>query len=197
MRTLLYRFRFLAVPLLFALVIGMAPRVAAQETAPERWLHVRVDSSEAKGEMVRVNLPLSLAEKLLPTIHHGRLKDGCVQIGEAQMNGVDLRAMLEAVRSAKDGEFVTVQSTDTDVRVAKQTGYLLVHVRDNKRGKEQQVEVRVPMPVVEALLSSGKDELDLVAALRALKAHGDTELVRVKDNENTVRVWLDAKNSSE
>jgi len=54
------------------------------------------------------------------------------------------------------------------------------------------------MKVVEALFSAGKDELDVLAALRALSAHGgDTELVSVKDEENTVRVWLDSKNSSD
>ena len=50
------------------------------------------------------------------------------------------------------------------------------------------------MKVVDALLSAGKDELDIVAALRALAATGDTELVSVKDAENTVRVWIDSKN---
>jgi hypothetical protein len=51
----------------------------------------------------------------------------------------------------------------------------------------------VPMKVIEALLSAGKDELDLVAALHALGAQGDVELVSVKDSENTVKVWLDSK----
>jgi len=50
------------------------------------------------------------------------------------------------------------------------------------------------MKVAEALLSAGKDELDLVAALHALGAQGDEELVSVKDSENTVKVWLDSKN---
>jgi hypothetical protein len=100
--------------------------------------------------------------------------------------------------------------------VAKQGGYLLIHVRDSdehrsrdkhpagKAEKEKQagdresrVEVKVPMKVVDALFSAGKDELDLIAALHALGAHGDTELVSVKDNENTVRVWLDSKNVSD
>jgi hypothetical protein len=100
---------------------------------------------------------------------------------------------------------VTVQSKDSDVRVAKQNGYLVVHVLDHSRdgdkakkdgGKKSQVEVKVPMKVVDALFSAGKDELDLVAAIHALSAQGDTELVSVKDSENTVRVWLDAKNTS-
>ena len=59
------------------------------------------------------------------------------------------------------------------------------------------VEVKVPMKVVDALLSAGKDELDIVAALHALSSYGDTELVSVKDYDNTVRVWIDSKNISE
>ena len=34
--------------------------------------------------------------------------------------------------------------------------------------RKSKVEVKVPMKVVDALLSAGKDELDLVAALHAL-----------------------------
>jgi len=53
------------------------------------------------------------------------------------------------------------------------------------------------MKVVDALFSSGKDELDVVAALHALSSNGDTELVSVKDDENTVRIWIDSKNVSD
>jgi len=102
--------------------------------------------------------------------------------------------MVDAIRTAKDGEYVTVQATENDVRVAKQDNHLIVHVLDKGKSKRSQVEIKVPMKVVDALFSAGKDELDLVAALHALSAAGDTELVSVKDNENTVRVWLDSKN---
>ena len=175
------------------------PDRAAQSSdskSTDRWLHVRVISTEAKGETVRINIPLELAEKVLPTINKDRLKDGKVRIDEACMHDVDLRNMLDAVRTTKDGEFVTVQSDDSDVRVAKKEGHLIVHVLNKKNGndKKEQVEIKIPMKVIDALFSAGKDELDLVAALRALSTQGDTELVSVKDTENTVRVWLDSKN---
>ena len=170
-----------------------APQAAASKTT-DRWLHVRVVSSDAKGETVRINVPLELAEKVLPTISKDRLRDGKVKIDEARMQDVDLRALLDAVRTSKDGEFVTVQSNDADVRVAKKDGQLLVHVIDKENAKKSQVEIKIPMKVVDALFSAGKDELDLVAALHALSAQGDTELVSVKDRENTVRIWLDSKN---
>ena len=171
----------------------------------DRWLHVRVVSAESKNETVRVNVPLDMAEKVLPAINKDRLHNGKVRFNDTDMNGVDLKTILDAVRTAKDGEFVTVQSNDSDVRVAKQGGYLFVHVTEKtasstKNGKpteKSRVEVKIPMKVVDALFSAGKDELDIVAALHALSAHGDTELVSVKSDDNTVRVWLDSKNISD
>ncbi len=174
-----------------------APASSNQSTtsvSKDRWLHVRVISSDAKGETVRVNVPLELAEKVLPAINKHRLHDGKIKIDDAHVNDVELRALVDAIRTTKDGEFVTVQSNDCDVRVAKQNNHLIVHVLDKENSKKSEVEVKVPMKVIDALFSAGKDELDLVAALHALSAQGDTELVSVKDHENTVRVWLDSKN---
>jgi multidrug efflux pump subunit AcrA (membrane-fusion protein) len=169
-----------------------------QPAKADRWLHVRVESSNPQGERVRVNVPLDLAEKVLGTVKHDHLRNGKVRINLSdEKNGVDIRALLDAVRTTKDGEFVTVQSNDEDVRVAKEAGYLHVRVYNKHSDKKDRVEVRVPMKVVDALLSAGKDELDIVAALRVLASQGDTELVSVKDSENTVRVWLDSKNSSD
>jgi hypothetical protein len=189
---------------------------ATTSAKADRWLHVRVISTDGKGETVRVNVPLELAEKVLPVVNHDRLHNGKVKIDCEHVNDVDLKALAEAIRSSKDGEYVTVQGSDNDVRVAKQGGYLLVHVLDHGyRGKhamkeehegkaantdskeKNEVEIKVPMKVIDALFSAGKDELDLVAALHALSAAGDTELVSVKDRDNTVRVWLDSKNVTE
>ena len=158
----------------------------------ERWLHVRVISTDGRGETVRVSVPLELAEKVLPAVNHDRLHNGKVRIDPS--DDVDLRALMEAMRTAKEGEYVTVQGDDNDVRVAKEGNHLTIQVLDKHASKKSQVEVKVPMKVIDALLSAGKDELDLVAALHALGAQGDTELVSVKDSENTVKVWLDSKN---
>lgn len=191
-----------AVALLFSPARGLAQTSNAQATTSpstssekgERWLHVRVISTEGRGDTVKVNVPLELAEKVLPAVNHDRLHNGKVKIDNSDIHDVDLRAVMDAVRSSKDGEYVTVQGNDNDVRVAKEGNHLIVHVLEKGGPKKSQVEVKVPMKVVEALLSAGKDELDLVAALHALGTQGDVELVSVKDSENTVKVWLDSKN---
>jgi hypothetical protein len=177
-----------------------APAASAQTvsvSSHDRWLHVRVTNPDSNEESVRVNVPLELAEKVLPTINKDRLHKGRVRINDIDCHGVDLRALLDAVRTSKDGEFVTVQNKESDVRVAKRNGTLFVHVFEKNHPKKSEVEVKVPIRVVDALFSGDKDELDLIAALHALAAQGDTELVSVKDNENTVRVWLDSKNASD
>jgi hypothetical protein len=191
---------YLAASCLFA-PLGLRAQTSANQSSSsaqsDRWLHVRVISTDGKGESVKVNVPLELAEHVLPAINRDQLHNGKVHVGNIDCDGVDVRAILEAVRNSKDGEFVTVQKKDADISVAKKEGQLLVHVKDKERPKSQQVEVKVPMKVVEALLSGSKDELDIVAGLHALAAQGDTELVSVKDEENTVRVWVDSKSISD
>jgi len=192
------------------------PALAQTASKSDQWIHVRVESKDDGGETVRVNVPVDMAVKVLPAIKHEPLHDGKVHICDGQFNDVDLHTMLDALRSAKDGEYVTVQGHENDVRVAKSGGYLYIYVTEKNhagkeakesegkethakpvRSKESKVEVKVPMKVVDALLSAGKDELDIVAALRALSSNGDTDLVTVKDEENTVRVWVDSKNVSD
>jgi hypothetical protein len=176
---------------------GSSQASAGSSSPHDRWLHVRVTNPNSNDETVRVNVPLEVAEKVLPTINKDRLHNGRVKYNEIDCHGVDLHALLDAVRTSTDGEFVTVQNKDSDVRVAKRNGYLFVNVFEKNHPKKSQVEVKVPMKVVDALLSGGKDELDLVAGLRALSTQGDTELVSVKGDDNNVRVWLDSKNISE
>ncbi|MGC1619154.1 MAG: hypothetical protein WA765_11765 [Candidatus Acidiferrum sp.] len=188
---------FLAAAFLHA-PLGIQAQTSSSQSSTsargERWLHVRVISTDSKGETVRVNVPVELAEKVLPAIDHDRLHNGKVRIGCMDCDGVDIRTLFDAVRTTKDGEFVTVQSKDADVSVAKKDGQFLVHVHDKNKPKASQVEVRVPMKVVEALLSAGKDELDIVAGLHALAAEGDVDLVSVKDDDSTIHVWMDSKN---
>lgn len=162
---------------------------------PERYLHVRVDSPNS-GEKVRVNIPLSLAEKIIPAIHQGPLHDGKVSINGGEVNCVDFAALVSAVKDAPDGEYVTVQDRDEDVRVAKMNGKMIVHATD-RGGAGEKVEVTIPWEVAQALGASNGKEIDLLGAIRALENAGDTTLVTVTDNEESVRVWIDSKNTAE
>ena len=175
-----------SLPLLAALLVV----TAASASSPERYLHVRV-SNPSTHELVRVNLPLSLAEKVIPAINHGELQNGKVMVGHFNADSIDLKQILDALKTAPEGEFVTVQNKDENIRVAKEHGQLIVRVNDD-HGK-QNVSVTIPWTVAEALTSSIKDdELNIAAGIKALESIGDTTLVTVMDHDQSVRVWIDS-----
>jgi hypothetical protein len=191
------RKRLQATAVVFSLLAGAVISAAAPAFAAsgERYLHVKVQD-EQKGESVNINVPLSMAEKILPAINNKDLHNGCVTFHQAEMNGVDVRAILDAVRTAPDNEFVTVNEKNQNVRVAKSNGNIVVHVRDHNN-HEQSVDVTVPMTVINALFSTAKqDELDVAAALRALGDTGNTLLVTVHDASQNVRVWVDSQSTA-
>ena len=89
--------------------------------------------------------------------------------------------------------FVTVQEDDELVRVWKESGYLKVSVREGQ-GEEtggENVDVSLPMTVVDALLSGEENELNITAAIEALVEEGEGELVTVTGEDEKVRVWVD------
>ncbi len=188
--------KFLPVFLLLLFSLAGAVAVLAQAEPGQRWLHVRVEKSGEEGESVRINLPLKVALKVLPAIEARELQGGRLKIHEARIHGVDIRSLLEAIKTLDDGEFLTVESEKENVRVAKQAGNLLVKV-DDRQGDAERVDVKVPLRVVEALLSGEEDELNLLAAVEALSEHGDDVLVTVESARETVRVWVDSKSSME
>jgi hypothetical protein len=186
-----------------ALVSATFPKRALAGSS-EKYIHIRVNQVD-DDEKVSVNLPLSMAAKILPAIHHGELHDGKVRIGHGDLDSADVQAILSAVASAPDGEFVTVHEKDQEVRVAKSKGNLIVRVLDthkaetpekNSRGPEK-VEITVPMTVVTALVKADQKELNIGAALQALGESGDALLVTVHDATNDVRIWVDSKNSED
>lgn len=183
--------RFLGIS---AAVLATATLVYAVTTTT-RYLHVRV-SNPNTHELVRVNVPLMLAEKVIPAINHGQLRDGKIEIGGFKCDKVNVRAILDALKTAPEGEFVTVQDTGNDVRVAKEHGQMVVHVMD--KHEKQNVDVTVPWEVAQALISDTKDnQLNVVAAIRALEAVNDTTLVKVTGGDENVRVWVDSRNTDE
>jgi hypothetical protein len=95
--------------------------------------------------------------------------------------------MWGELKKAGDTELVSVEDQDENVRVARRGA--VVEVKIDRKGKEA-VKVEVPVEVVDALLSGEGEELNVRAALAQLqKRRGD--IVRVNDENSTVRIWID------
>jgi ribonuclease HI len=180
------------VMLLAAVLLATTFAIAA---VPARYLHVRVSNS-ATHELVRINVPLTLAEQVIPAINHGKLRAGKVQVGHLTADSVNIRAILDALKTAPEGEFVTMEEPGNNVRVAKERGQLVVHVID--KNSKQNVNVTIPWDVAEALISdTSADQLNVEAAIKALKNVADTTLVTVTGDAENVRVWIDSHSADE
>jgi len=186
-------------------IVGMLVFTALALPA-DRWIHIRVIEAGPDGDRVRVNVPLSLAEAVLPTIRSDRFCDGKVKVEGHAFDQVDLRALLEAVRKTGDNQYVTVESRDENVEVAKAGEFLLIKVHENCKHctkKDQAskagntVDIKIPFKVANALLSGPNDELNVLAAIRALDEYQNLELVTVKDGHDDVRIWVDSNNAAD
>ncbi|HTV60233.1 MAG TPA: hypothetical protein VMJ93_15280 [Verrucomicrobiae bacterium] len=180
----------------FALTVTLSAALKPATAAPaDRYLHVKVENG-SEGESVNVNIPLTMAESVLPAIHNDKLHEGRVTVSDASFNGVDVEALLNAIHSAPDNEFVTIKQKGQDIHVLKQNGNIVVKIRDNTSKDAEKVDVTVPIRVADALFSTvHQNELDVAAAIRALNQAGQTLAITVESATEHVHVWVDEQNS--
>jgi len=184
------RTAFTTIAILALAALAFAP--AAQ--ADDLWLHVHVDEKDG-GATVRVNLPLGFIETALKAVPADELKNGRIVIDDEDFSVAELRDMWNSLRDSGDATLVEIDDDGEKVRVRRAGGYLLVDV-DEGADDGGDVNVRIPEQVIEAMLASGTDELDLAAGLRALAESGEGELVAVNDGGDHVRVWIDGSSES-
>jgi hypothetical protein len=154
----------------------------------ERWIHVRVDDADGAKGRVDIQVPIAMVSSLLPVLKHSHGR-GTIRVDGDSMDLQEIRGYWTAVRSAKDGEYVTVRDADSDVRLAKRGGYLLINV-DDKSGKSR-VRMKLPVTLVDAVLD-GDDSIDFEALGGALAKIPAGELLTVDDEDSHVRIWIDA-----
>ncbi len=182
---------------LFAVLVFVLASAALASAAPAaRYLHVRVENGRSSGQ-VNINLPLPLAAAVLPAFNNGQLKNGMVTVGGMEINGVNIHQILEALKTAPDGDFLTVRQAGNNVRVAKRNGVLYVRVV-HSGAEGQQVSITVPWAVAVALTTgAGPNQLNVEAAIQALENVAPMTLVSVTGAKQNVRVWVDTNGTAE
>ena len=181
---------------LAAVLIMLASAAASADS--DLWLHVRVDGHD--GEKVSVNLPLSLVEAAIPMISDAHFDQADFRLDDIhwghgnRISITDLRHLWQELESSPDMTFITVEDDDETVKVSKANGYLLINAEEHD---DESVEVRIPLSVVDALLSGDGETLDIRAAIEALAAHGEGELVGISESDEEVRVWIDSSSASD
>ena len=173
--------------------LAVLPAVAAHAENGTPWIHVRVE--EAKDQTkVSVNLPLSVVEVALEAAPEMIESHGKIHLGEDEKIKVQtMRKIWAELAAVGDTDLVTVESEEENVKVSRKGD--LVQIFVEKKGQET-VRVEVPVSLVDAALAGEGDEINIKAALAALrKQRGD--IVTVTEPGTTVRIWIDEQNAQE
>jgi len=157
--------------------------------ASDLWFHVTIQES-ADDANVSINLPLAFVEKALALIPAEATENGNIMIGDEEFDAQKLRDLWYSVQDTQDMDFVTIDSRDESLTVSKSGNYLTIRGTANS-DKGADINVRMPSSVVDALLDTNDNSLNVAAALQALAAEGEGELATITDNDARVRVWID------
>jgi hypothetical protein len=175
------------------LTLALLLCTAAAWAQSEPWIHVRVIEHTKDGSKVSVNVPLSLAQVALEVAPKDVLEKGRLKLREKNISVADIRKLWTQLKASGDAEFVTVEEKDKTVRIARAGDHLRIDVRDQS-DKNETVQIRMPLVVVDALLSGEGEAMDVGAAIAQLKGQRG-EIVTVEGSDNQVRIWIDESRS--
>jgi hypothetical protein len=173
---------------LVAIAALLAAPVAygAEET---RWVNVHVTENSSNTN-VEVHLPLNLVLTVLRNVDVENFHGGHVDLELDDDMDINFPEIMQAIKDAPDGKFVTVTSDEADVNVHKEGGTIYIDV-NQKEDEMAKVQVTVPVEMMDALTFGEENTLDVAALLEAFDNLPDGELVRVTSNEANVRVWIE------
>lgn len=186
--------KFLPIALL---TLGFGALQAQAADTEGLWIHIRV--LDAKDGRVSINLPVSVVERMgnvMPS-DTGAKGGGRIRFNDEDITVSDLREIWADLRKHPDATFISVDEANSKVRVAKIAGNLVVRAHETGGGRDEQVEMKIPGPVVDALLSAPGEQLNIGAALKALARQGEGEIVTVTGDGETVRIWIDDSSESQ
>ena len=168
-------------------VLAWAPAALADEGT--RWVNVHVTENSSSTN-VEVHLPLNLVLTVLRNVDVENFHGGHIDLELDEDMDINFAEIIQAVKDSPDGKFVTVTSDEADVSVHKENGTLFVTV-NQKEDEMAQVEVTMPMTLMDALTFGEKNTLNIAALLESFDDLPNGELVKVTSNEANVRVWIE------
>ena len=126
------------------------------------------DGDEGADFDANINLPLSAVEPLLSLVPHGALADRLLDLAGDDVNVGAMRDLWRAIAGVGEAEFVAVDGEDETVRIARTGDRINVQVQECDEDGGETVDIRIPVAVVDALLSGDGETLNVHAAVEQL-----------------------------
>lgn len=174
--------------LIAVLALGLAGGVAMAEE-PTKWLNINVVEHGDGGATVDVRVPMSLVLAVIEAVDVEGFSDGHVDL-DLDDADIDWPVLVKAIQDAPDAEYVRVKSDTENVVIRKQQGMVLIHVTEGADAGEE-VEVTVPVELLEAVSTDEEHRLDMRSVLARLDQGSLGDIVRVKSSDADVRVWIE------
>ena len=173
----------LALPLL---AVTGSPAMASRSDDDVIWLRVEVTDQGGEHTKVKVNMPLSLIEVVVDSIDKREFMANL----HDEHPSLDIPRLWREIRKMEGDEFVTIESDKNFVRVWKDDEFFRINVREEEY-TEPNIEVKVPLAVMDYLFESKGRELSFQDMVERLRGHLPLTLVTVKHQDESVRIWLE------
>ncbi|HVN77503.1 MAG TPA: hypothetical protein VMW38_00760 [Terriglobia bacterium] len=179
--------RNLLLALIAALVLASVGIAQTQTRGP--WMHLEVTEKGGDPGTIKVNLPVSMVDTALNMVKDKNLKEGHLKLDHTEISVVEMRQLWNELKNAGNAEFVSVEKKDETVRISREGSFVLIKVNNTKN--TEKVDIRMPISVVDALLSGQENELNLKAALSSMKVGNAGDILTVNEPDTHVRLWID------
>ena len=171
----------LSLPLM---LLPAAPAQAAGKSVI--WMRVEVNDQGGEHTKVKVNLPLSLIEVVVDSIDK---RDFMAEL-EQDHPSLDIPKLWKEIRKMEGSEFVTIESDKANVRVWKDNEFFRINVTEEGQ-TEPNVEVKLPLAVMDYLFDTGGKELSFENLVEKLRGHLPLTVVQVQHEDEHVKIWLE------
>lgn len=169
---------------IFGMALLLAGLTLGPAAAADLWLRIEVNGE--KGEEVSMNLPLSMLESMVPDEYRSA---SVLRFHDEDYDIAELRRIWRQLEDSPDTTYLMVNEADSKVRIGKKGNFIVMNVTE--RGEGEDMQARIPVTVMGALLSGSGDRLNISAALKELARYGEGELLTVTGRDERVRIWLD------
>lgn len=151
--------------------------------AGERYFHLKVESRIGAEKSVEMNLPVSVLAKAAPLFPDRPVRARRIELCGYRIKVSEFR---QTWRTLAEGRVVDLAQNDTRLRIHKSGGWFIAEASNH-----EQARVRIPAPVIDALLDSSGDRLNFAAAAQTLAASRNGEVMSVVTDDDVVRMWID------
>ncbi len=177
----------------FFLALGFAMAAAAGPAAMARpasggdviWLKVEVHDASSSRANVKLNVPLSLIEVVIDSIDKREFMANL-----QDEHHLDLPKLWREVRGMNGSDFVTVETDEENIRVWKDNDFFRIDV-DKIDGKEGEVQVKLPLAIMDYLFESRRGSFDFAELVDQLRGHLPVTLVQMQDDDHSVKIWIE------